>query len=123
VRVSEGKDNQSSLQLRRHVMRNTFIIAIALAAPLAIAATPADARINERQDRQQLRIDKGIANGRLTARETANLERQQARIDAAEARDRADGGRLTLRERARIEGRQDRASANIYRKKHNRRGR
>jgi hypothetical protein len=103
-------------------MRKSFIVAIAMAAPLAITATSADARINERQDRQQTRIDTGIANGRLTARETATLERQQARIDATEARDRADGGRLTLRERARIEARQDRASANIYRKKHNRRG-
>ncbi len=103
-------------------MRKSFIIAIAIAAPLAIAATSAGARINERQDRQQARIDAGIGNGRLTARETANVERQQARIDAAEARDRADGGRLTLRERARIENRQDRASANIYRKTHNRRG-
>lgn len=104
-------------------MRNPYLLAIALAAPLAIAATPADAQINERQDRQQARIDAGIANGRLTARETATLERQQARIDAAEARDRADGDRFTLRERARLHQRQDAASANIYRKKHNRRGR
>jgi hypothetical protein len=103
-------------------MRTPFMIGIAIAAPLLLAAAPADARINERQDRQQTRIDKGIANGRLTARETANLERQQSRIASAEARDRADGGRLTLRERARLEVRQDRASANIYRKKHNRRG-
>jgi hypothetical protein len=102
-------------------MRNPFIIAIAIAAPLSIASVPADARINERQDRQQARIDKGIANGRLTARETANLERQQSRIAATEARDRADGGGLTWRERARLEVRQDRASANIYAKKHNRR--
>ncbi len=103
-------------------MRKFFIIAIAIAAPLAIAAVPANAQINERQDRQQNRIDAGMANGSLTARETANLERRQSRIDAAEARDRADGGRLSLRERARLQVRQDRASANIYRKKHNRRG-
>jgi hypothetical protein len=102
-------------------MRNLAILA-AFGGLLTLAAAPAEARINKRQDRQQVRIDRGIANGSLTARETARLERQQSRIASAEARARADGGRLTVRERYRLEQRQDAASRNIYRQKHDRQG-
>jgi hypothetical protein len=102
-------------------MRNIALLA-ALGGLAALGAAPAEARINKRQDRQQLRIDRGIASGSLTARETARLERQQSRIASAEARDRADGGRLTLRERYRLEQRQDAASRNIYRQRHDRQG-
>lgn len=102
-------------------MRNIAILA-AFAGVVTLAAAPAEARINQRQDRQQVRIDRGISNGSLTARETARLERQQSRIASAEARDRADGGRLTWRERYRLEQRQDAASRNIYRQKHDRQG-
>lgn len=87
---------------------------------IALAA-PADARINQRQHKQQVRINKGINNGSLTAREVNNIQRQQAHIATFEARSRADGNGLNRRERARIEVMQDRASKNIYAKKHNRR--
>ncbi len=101
-----------------------FSFAAVTAAIVALAvAVPADARINQRQNHQQHRIAKGIHNDSLTARETVRLERQQVRIARFEARSRADGGGLSGVERARIEARQDRASANIYRQKHDRQGR
>jgi hypothetical protein len=81
-------------------------------------AVPADARINQRQNYQQHRIAGGLKSGSLTARETVRLERQQIGIARFEARNRADGSGLTPVERARIEAKQDRASANIYRQKH-----
>lgn len=99
-------------------MTNTKII-LSMAALCTLAtAIPAEARINQRQDRQQHRIATGINNGSLTARETAGLAKQQASIRKYERQSRADGGGLSPIERARIEQRQDRASRNIYQQKH-----
>ena len=100
----------------------TFTAALLSFGALA-AAMPAEARINQRQERQQQRIFRGIGSGELNARETYRLERQQARINRYEARSRADGGGLGWRERYRLERMQDRASRNIYRQKHDRQGR
>lgn len=98
------------------------ITVVALATGLAalVAATPADARINKRQQHQQTRIAHGIANGSLTPRETVRLERQQVHIARYEARSRADGPGLTARERVRLEAMQDRSSRNIRRQRHDR---
>lgn len=91
--------------------------ALACSLGALAAATPADARINQRQNQQQQRIAKGIASGSLTAHEAARLERQQAGIARYEARSRADGPGLTRAERVRIEAMQDRASISIARQK------
>ena len=98
-------------------MRTSFLLA-ALAGVAAVAATPAEARINQREAHQQQRIARGVATGQLTARETYRLERQEGRIAAYAARSRADGGGLSARERVRIEHMQDRESARIYRQRH-----
>jgi hypothetical protein len=73
--------------------------------------------INRREHRQQSRIREGIRSGELTRREAVRLEGQQARIRVAERFARADG-HLTLRERARLDRGLDRANRNIYRQKH-----
>lgn len=94
--------------------------ATALTAALMLAGVAQAQSVNQRQGRQQERINQGVASGRLTAREAVRDERQQGRIDATEARMRANnGGHLNGNQRARLEGRQDRASARIYRSKHN----
>ena len=95
-----------------------FIAFTAFASLIAVAAAPAEARINQRQGHQQHRIYNGVRDGSLTPRETYRLERQQVGIARFEARQRADGGGVNWRERYRIERRQDRASRNIYRQKH-----
>ena len=100
-------------------MRITTFIA-AMLGVAAVAAAPAEARINQRQAHQQQRIARGVASGQLNTRETYRLERQEGRIAAYEARSRADGGGLSLRERARIEHMQDRESRRIYRQRHDR---
>lgn len=70
-------------------------ITLAIAALCTVAtAMPAEARVNQRQDRQQHRIVKGINNGSLTARETAGLAKQQPSIRKYKRRSRADGPRL-----------------------------
>ncbi len=92
---------------------------LTLGSPKAQAQTPAEQRIDQRQDRQAQRIEQGVASGELTRREARRLQRQQAGVAAAEARAESDG-RLTRREAARLERRQDRTSARIYRQKHDR---
>lgn len=100
------------------------ITAILFAAAFLVIGFSIDAnaqgRVNNRQNRQQERINRGIKTGELTAREVNNLQRQQQRIDRMEDRYRDSGKGLTWRERYRLEQRQDRASRNIYRQKHDR---
>ncbi len=100
-------------------MRKYLDIAAAWCVLTAFAtAVPAEARVNQRQNHQQVRIAGGISKGSLTAHEAVRLERQQVRIARYEARSRADGGGLNRIERIRVEALQDRASRNIYRQKH-----
>ncbi len=74
--------------------------------------------INRREARQQNRINQGVRNGSLTPRETYRLQRQQANINAREARYKSDG-KLSRGERRDLNRRLNRASKNIYHKKHN----
>ena len=76
--------------------------------------------IKARQENQQDRIAQGVKSGQLTAGETANLERKEARLNREIRRDRrANGGNLTNKEKAQINRQQNKLSRNIYRDKHN----
>lgn len=86
---------------------------------LAQTRTP---RINERQHEQRERITQGVESGRLTPVEAARLRLEEAKIRRTEAVIKADG-EVTARERARLERELNHASQNIYRLKHNRRDR
>ncbi len=102
-------------------MRTRSLLACLIAGITTTAlAAPAEARINQRQTQQQHRISQGVNSGSLTAREVNRLQRQQGHIAAYEARSRADGEGLSRAERLRLDAMQDRASANIYRQKHDR---
>ncbi len=72
----------------------------------------------QRNINQQRRIEQGVQSGQLTNRETARLERGQARVNRAEARAGADG-HVSGREQARIQHRENVQSRHIYREKHN----
>ncbi|WP_445191843.1 hypothetical protein ACT009_14895 [Sphingomonas sp. Tas61C01] len=98
----------------------TIRYAAALTAALVLSGAVDAQSVNQRQGRQQQRINQGVATGHLTAREAVRDERQQGRIDATEARMRANnGGHLNGNQRAKLENRQNRASARIYNSKHN----
>ncbi len=86
----------------------------------AAAQSTYDPGIQDREQRQQERIQQGIQSGQLTPKEANRLERQQAHIQATEARMKANGN-LSPRERAKLTRMQDRASRDISRKKHNNR--
>lgn len=87
-------------------------LAIAVAAPAAHGAS-----VDERQARQQKRIEQGLKSGELTPREAGRLERQEARIAAEEKASRSDG-KLSKRERAKLQRDLNKASRHIYREKH-----
>ena len=99
-------------------------LALGLAASLGAHAQSglADAqanRVDNRQERQETRIEQGVASGELTRHETARLAQQQRHINRLERRTEADG-QVTGREALRVEAAQDRASQRIYRAKHDR---
>ena len=101
----------------------TRIAVIALTLSLAFAFAVNAGEIRRRQENQQDRIAAGIANGQLTPRETASLERKEVRLNN-EVRDfREDnGGKLTPREFVKVNRQLNGLSHNIYRDKHNRYG-
>jgi hypothetical protein len=99
---------------------------LATMAPFAAAQNAAPATttpahphsINNRQKRQQERIDKGVQSGALNDKEAARLEKQQDNIAAREAKMRESGGKFTPAERKSIQRQETRTSRRIYRQKH-----
>ena len=77
----------------------------------------AQGTINQRERHQQRRITDGVRDGELTRKEAKKLEKEQAKIRAAEAKAKSDG-EFTAKERAKIQKRQDKASHHIYKEKH-----
>ncbi|MBI1788061.1 MAG: hypothetical protein HYR60_11000 [Acidobacteria bacterium] len=97
-------------------MRRTILTTILAGAVLA-SGLFADAP-KRRQKRQQERIAQGVKSGELTPKETAKLERKEARLHKQIVKDRKDGGGLTPKERAKIDAKQDKLSREIYKEKH-----
>ena len=89
------------------------VLAQSASAP---AATPG---VDQRQARQEQRIEPGQASGALTPREARRLDHQQAHIAGAESHAKADGT-VTRAERKRLHHMQDHASQNIRHQKHDR---
>ncbi len=75
-------------------------------------------RIDERQARQDMRINRGMYYGQISPRERAALEADQARIREMERRARMDG-RIDPYEAREIARAQDEASRRIAMARHN----
>ena len=90
----------------------TALLIAAVPGLASAAEVDSTKRIDERQDRQEQRIEKGAKSGDLTKKEAKRLEKGQARIDAAEKKAAADG-KITKEERARIEKMQDQQAREI----------
>jgi hypothetical protein len=73
--------------------------------------------IDQRQDYQQDRIERGIRDGQITRSEASRLEQGERAIDRAQARARADGV-VTSQERARLDRMVDREGRAISRESH-----
>ncbi len=103
--------------------RSTSIIVAGLTlGGLLFIGSPAGAQsvynLDQREDRQQQRIQQGADSGALTPGETRHLEGEEARIQATEDRMGADG-HLSPRERERLNQMENKANQDIYRLKHN----
>ena len=76
--------------------------------------------VNQREANQQKRIANGIQSGKLTPKETANLEKREASVENREQKDMAKhNGHLTKAEQKGINRQQNRVSKSIYKDKHN----
>lgn len=98
--------------------RTTITAVLALVALCAATAAFATPRVDQRQAAQRARIRDGVRCGQLTHAEAMRLRAGQRLVARVERRVEADG-RVTWRERARLERLQDRQSRAIWRLKHN----
>ena len=94
-------------------------VTLSTLAAASFAQGTATPRIDQREQRQEQRIQQGVGSGALTPRETYRLEREQAHIDKVEAKAKSDGT-VTAGERRHLTKLQDRASHDIRRQKHDR---
>ena len=90
------------------------LLTVTLAQPFMAQAQV----IDERQKRQQERIDEGVKSGELTKKETLKLEAEQAKIRKKKRRFKRNDGEIGPKERAKLEQEQDKASQHIYKEKH-----
>ena len=102
-------------------LATVIAISLTVSAP-SVRAGDSTPLIDTRQDRQKDRITDGAKSGALTGKEARKFVRGQKRIRKMEENTAADGV-VTKGERRRIRRAQKRQSANIFRKKHNRRHR
>lgn len=72
----------------------------------------------ERAERQEKRIDKGVANGSLTKREEIKLEAKEAALRREARQDKRDGVGMTKAEKVKINAKQNKLSREIYKDKH-----
>jgi len=75
--------------------------------------------VNKREANQQKRIGNGVANGKLTSKQTTNLEKRETSVQNREQKDMAaHNGHLTKAEQKGINRQQNRISKSIYKDKH-----
>lgn len=102
----------------------TGLSLVLVATAMTIATDSADAqarykqRVNNRQVRQQKRLYNGAANGQLTGKEAARLQKQQVKLARKERQMRLSGNGMTKKEAVRLEAAQDNLSQNVYQQKH-----
>jgi hypothetical protein len=109
-----------------NTVARTVLAAAALFVSVAASAQPFDPRpgpgawheIDQRQARQEQRIEQGYARGDLTRRELRSLRQEQFQIARFEAQARADG-RLGRREVQQLHAMLDRADVHIRALRHN----
>jgi hypothetical protein len=123
ARLSSTKETDMKRNTSSTLVLASAICAAILTSSYAIAQTAvkdptATPRIDQRQVKQQARIDKGVASGKIAPAEQATLQAQQNQIVANKAAAKADGV-VTRQERKALRKQQNQASRAIAHKKHN----
>jgi hypothetical protein len=98
-------------------MKRIVFATLVAAAALPLAAQTSTPRVDQREVNQQQRIEQGINSGQLTPKETAKLEKGEAKIDKMEAKAKSDG-KVTDKERKKLTKAQNKESKKIYKEKH-----
>ena len=95
----------------------TMFLAALIAAALPVAAQTQTPVVDQRQANQQDRIQQGVQSGQLTPKETAKLEKGQAKVETMKEKAAADG-KVTAKERKKLAKAQNKQSKKIYKEKH-----
>jgi uncharacterized membrane protein YebE (DUF533 family) len=98
---------------------STLLVAVLAAFALPVLAQTNTPNIDQRQAKQQQRIDQGVKSGQLTGKEAARLEKGQEHVQKVEDKAKADG-KVTKNERARIQQAENVQSRHIAKQKHDR---
>src|SRR5580658_376963 len=81
-------------------------------------ANPAMSHVGERAENQQKRIGEGVSSGKMSAGETAHVEKQEQHINQQTKADReANGGKLTPAEKKQVNKEQNKTSKEIHKDK------
>jgi hypothetical protein len=97
-----------------------IMLAGSLLVPAIFAQNPPANEVNTRRNTQQARIAQGVKSGQLNAKETANLETKEHKLNQEIRTDRtANGGKLTAQQKRQVNRQQNRVSGKIYDDKHN----
>lgn len=79
---------------------------------------PRVSEVNQRLDNQQNRVQNGVADGQMNARQTARDEKQDANIAQRESRDEAEhGGHLTKQEQKNLNKSLNKDSQRIHKQR------
>jgi hypothetical protein len=95
----------------------SFTLAGSVFAQTTAPTVPITPRVDKREDKQQARIDQGVASGQLNQKEAKRLQNGQARVNLAEANAKADG-KVTRSEKKHLAHMQDKQSRKIKHQKH-----
>ena len=114
-----------NLMTSRHsLLAFGLVTAFASAGAMAQASTtdvPGHPRVNEvnqRLDNQQNRIQNGVADGQMNAKQAARDEKQDANIAQRESRDEAEhGGHLTKQEQKNLNKSLNKDSTRIHKQR------
>jgi hypothetical protein len=104
--------------MNRTLLVSALLAGVALTTSFAASAQATAAGSVQRDVNQENRIESGLQNGRITTRENAELQRDEAHVDKLQARDMKDGT-LTGAEKARLNAAQNKTSRDIDTAEHN----
>lgn len=101
----------------------SFTLASAALAQAPATPSPQDSgthsSVAQREANRQKRVEQGVSSGQLTPRETANIQKREAKLDTDKAAAKADG-KVTFTERQQLRRDEKQVNHAIQHQKHDR---